>query len=134
MAGRGLLLMRPRRMERRSRWPSRVATHVLRTMALVLALQFSGAAHHALDLARALDLVSAVEQQCSHEEQGDDCPPGCPACHCGHAAPAVPSSPSVPTWMRAFSRELAPTPHEATGPPKGLRASVYRPPRRDRST
>lgn len=100
----------------------------------MVVLQLSGAVHHVLDLARVAALVDAEEDRCPHEQQGDDCPAGCPTCHCAHVAPALPTVPPPGLAALSFATELAATPPDATGPPRSFRSSVYRPPRDLRST
>lgn len=108
---------------------------VFRVLALIVAVQATGAMHAALDLAGALSGVVHVEEDCSRRTPGHDCPPGCPSCHCASSVlSALPPHaddgllavlpPPGDELKRAFFDDHAPLRTE--------RASVYRPPRSPR--
>jgi len=63
---------------------SLLAAALLRAVALLFAVEFSGLAHTGIDVAAALNLVDHSEDGCDSD---DECPPGCLSCHCAHTAP-----------------------------------------------
>ena len=102
---------------------------VVRSLTLLLALQFSGALHDVADVVEAV--VSAAtpnHEQCPPDRPCEDCPPGCPNCHC-----------ATPTSVAAVPpQELSPPPALASLParlyatqalPGPERPSLFRPPR-----
>ncbi len=98
---------------------------LFKLLAVLLSLQLAGVADFAVRL------TDDVHDDCSNEQSGRDCPPGCPSCTCTHGpvgslpapAPAVPSvtlplTPDAVLPRAAVElRTLAELPH------------VYRPPR-----
>lgn len=110
-------------------WPLWYQT--LRVLAAVLLLQLSGIAHAAIDT---WDSLADESQQCSdgceNDDNGRECPPGCPKCHCSHVSPAV-------LQERAGEVVALPTPdgtatlapHEASAPRSGEPLFVFRPPK-----
>jgi hypothetical protein len=73
---------------------------VLRLLAVVLSLQFSGIGEPLTELASAV----ACDVPCHHEDESpqdgpcDDCPPGCPSCHCANALVSI--VPAPPAALR----------------------------------
>lgn len=101
-----------------------------RAMALCLALQFSGVVHFATDLW--LSSVGAAERcgDCPDDEEGKECPPGCPSCHCTHVSPMLPEPSGAPALVGLLPLgEVTWGPHQSGTPPSPAPGSLYRPPR-----
>jgi hypothetical protein len=99
--------------------------------ALAISLQPSGVWHVVADtlVTAAGATVHEGRPPCSHEKDGEDCPPNCPDCHCFLASPALPpASPSV-VVHRPIHVPTTPSAEDSTTPrgppPRGL----DRPPR-----
>ena len=101
---------------------------VLRAVVVALALQMSGVLHFAVDLWLEGE-AAAAHFGGQGDDDGEDCPPGCPTCHCVHASPALPIQMDAiaPELLPAF--EVAWAPYESRTPPPLAPRSVYRPPR-----
>ncbi len=102
-----------------------------RVLAVVVAAQLAGVAHHAIDVVFASQgaILHDGKSGCAHDEQGDECPPGCPDCHGTHRLAATP-----PIAVEGLQRvhdgsESLVRPRELEAP-TGTRTAVYRPPRR----
>jgi len=101
-----------------------------RTLALCLALQLSGAVHFAVDLWQSGEAAADHCDDCPDDEEGRECPPGCPSCHCTNVSPVLPSPsgpPALAVVLPLF--EVAWGPHESGTPPSPSPRSLYRPPR-----
>jgi hypothetical protein len=98
---------------------------------LSLALQPIGVWHIVADTVVTVSGATLHEGRppCSHEEDGEDCPPNCPDCHCFLATPALlPELPSV-VAHRPIHTPTTPTTHEARAPRGPPRRGLERPPR-----
>lgn len=62
---------------------------LLRVCAVLLVGEFSGLAHTGLDVFESLNGIAHHDADDCDDEQGHECPPGCPNCHCWHAAPSI---------------------------------------------
>jgi hypothetical protein len=67
---------------------------------------------------------------CPDENQGQECPPGCPSCHCAHGSLALPKQ----VEDRAATRRndlpvIVLRPDEASVPQAPILPGIYRPPR-----
>lgn len=107
----------------------RAALLLLRALAVLLALNLSGALHLALDLW--LEGEAAAQHFSGASDDGDDgCPPGCTSCHCTHASPALPEPVGAIAPLELLPAfEIAWSPYESGAPPPRAPLSVYRPPR-----
>ena len=98
-------------------------------LSLFLAVHLSGAVHAVVDLLSGHDQPAQLAG-CLDEDEGRDCPPGCPSCHCAHGVGALP-----PRGVEAPSRRprAVAAPRffvRARGGPKNpALASLFRPPR-----
>lgn len=106
----------------------RLVCSFVRVIALLAIVEASGIANIASDVLVAAGVVAAHDD-CDDDEQGGECPPGCPMCHCFHCGMT-----SVPLARRSEPiepehRELLPRPNDATALPAPALPSVYRPPR-----
>jgi hypothetical protein len=103
---------------------------LVRPLVVLLALQLSGVGHALADLRFFGDDASSEQHgDCSSEEPGRDCPPGCPTCH--HANGGVGSLP-----LQAGFIVIPPVPEvanfapsEADAPSSPELPSVFRPPK-----
>ena len=67
---------------------------------------------------------------CPDENQGRECPPGCPSCHCAHGCLALPKVADERVVIRRDDRRAAMRrPDEAGAPRAPIVRGVYRPPR-----
>lgn len=99
----------------------------LRLLVLLFSAELSGATHTVLDVFA--EDGSHESDDC--EEDGHECPPGCPGCHCWHAG--TPTPPPAISWQSTLIvsqvAKAGFTP-SAEVPPQGADPdSVYRPPR-----
>lgn len=104
---------------------------VLRALVVLLAGELSGVGHMAADLCVSLDGSEHHLADCSDEE-GHECPPGCPDCHSwrGAAGPTTARHPiSKPAPVALISKPRSTTPYAARAPSETDPDSVYRPPR-----
>ena len=102
----------------------------VRVVAVVIALQMSGALHAAADALRSCaGLVAAGD--CDDGEDGKQCPPGCPNCHCPARSNVTPPEAFDVSSLLTLSegQRLAPTFRDDAGPPGPVRSPLYRPPR-----
>ncbi len=123
--------LRVRRMFRqRPQQMGRLLLHAMRLLAFALAVQLSGSPHLLADAVfgheDSWDLGSA--DPCSDDEDGRQCPPGCPTCHCVHAQVPFTSRIEPP---QDLPRLFVPTYGERRDefPPSPPPRSLFRPPR-----
>jgi hypothetical protein len=100
----------------------------LRLLTVLIACELSGVVHVALDVAAACGQAEHGENDC--DQEGHECPPGCPGCHCPNGAVAW-NAPAfaglrvrnLPRFAEDFvlSRALPPREVDAAG--------LYRPPK-----
>ena len=115
----------------RSRRLARLLAMLGHLLLVVVTLQFAGITHGIVDVVQATApaFVHDDGSGCPYEEQGQDCPPGCPKCHCVHATHAV--APAVAGYVVqsavAMGDELCG--HDALAPPSGAKSRLDRPPR-----
>jgi hypothetical protein len=103
---------------------------LLRVVAVVIALQMSGALHAAADaLMSCAGLVAGGD--CDDEADGQQCPPGCPNCHCPARSNVAPPEAFDVSSLLTLSegQRLAPVFRDDTGPQGPDRSPLYRPPR-----
>lgn len=113
----------------------RLGRHVALLLLLLLPLQTSGVMHLVIDATRTLAgrSLHGDAAPCSHEEDGERCPPDCPDCHCVPAVPALlPVTPSVLLRRLAFETSEG-RPSAASPSPRPLLQGLERPPRGVRS-
>lgn len=131
--GDTLVIVRDARaLVRRSRVSfTRLASIALRALVLLIAIQISGVASVAAELAAVgVGDVDGCCSDCPFEKDGQECPPSCPSCHCSHGGAALPAPVSA-TESIAFHHIV----HEAIAPPGATvprpptLPSIYRPPR-----
>ena len=99
----------------------------LRLLVLLFSAELSGVTHAVLDVLA--DEGAHESEDC--EEDGHECPPGCPGCHCWHAGAPTPPLPFTCEFKVVISQvaKFGFTPH-ADVPTQGADPdSVYRPPR-----
>ena len=107
----------------------RMVVWLMQVVAVVLAAESSGAVHATLDLATFAGVIEHPADGC--EQDGRECPPGCPTCHCAHGsvAQSIPLRtlldqmiPPLPLGLNlAFAETLLPA--------SPARARLDRPPR-----
>lgn len=120
--------------KRARRWPSRVGRLVrillvaVRMIVAVTAVQITGIPHVVADAVAAVQGDDRHEE-CPNDEDGRECPPGCPSCHCAHPMNALPAVPPPMELDFLIPIEVAIAPYEAQAPPGPDLASLYRPPR-----
>lgn len=110
---------------------------VLRLVVTMTAVQITGIPHVAVDVIAAMqsdEHQEHTDENCPNDNDGRECPPGCPSCHCTHAMSALPvAAPStVLDWLIPI--EMATAPYEAQGPPNPDPLTLYRPPRMPRAS
>ncbi len=103
---------------------------VVRVVAIVAALQVSGALHAAAD-ALASFSGAVASDDCDHEEGGKQCPPGCPNCHCPSRSNVAPPEAFDASTLLPLSEceRLIPTFADDARPQGPERSPLYRPPR-----
>jgi hypothetical protein len=107
---------------------TRLLALALRCMTLLLACELSGVVHAAVDVAAALSEREHAENDC--EQEGHECPPGCPGCHCPNNAVAW-TAPVFPGLRELrIPRPAAALRPSGTLPPREAdTAGLYRPPK-----
>lgn len=101
---------------------------IFRVIALMALVQTSGVANVANDLLVAAGMVTAHDD-CDDDEQGGECPPGCPMCHCFHCGMTSMPAPERGEPIEPARGEMLPRPIDATALPTPALPAVYRPPR-----
>lgn len=111
---------------KKARWILFVAARVL---IVVLTMQLSGMTHSLVD-ALLTSSSAADHGDCSSDESGRDCPPGCPTCHHPHGG--VGALPSAQQFNLAHPapQPVSFDPAEAEAPPNPDLPAVFRPPKR----
>ncbi|MBK9266987.1 MAG: hypothetical protein IPM54_45330 [Polyangiaceae bacterium] len=119
---------------RARRWPRRTMrlVHVfvvaMRLVVAMTAVQITGIPHVVADVA-AIAQGSNHAEDCPNDEDGRECPPGCPSCHCTHAMNALPSV-APPTLLDLLAPiEVAIALYDPAEPSGPDPAALYRPPR-----
>jgi len=101
-----------------------------RVFALVLGLQFTGAAHLAVDVVSlVVDGHAEHEEQCPADRPCDDCPPGCPNCHCPNTLRSVPPESSTLSALPLAAPDRMTLRDDSTAPSGPDLPSLFRPPR-----
>ena len=102
---------------------------LVRVFVVLLALHISGFGHVLADSHLFGDVAGAQHDDCSSDEPGRDCPPGCPTCH--HANGGVGSPPLQVTFeLMPPAPQLARfAPNEPEAPSNPELPSVFRPPK-----
>lgn len=98
---------------------------VMQALALLVALQVSGAVHAAVELAGACAATAEGKADCT--EPGD-CPPGCPSCH-AHGPGALPAPARAAVLVRLDAPEAVVAPLAAWPPSSPDLPPLFRPPR-----
>lgn len=103
---------------------------LVRMIALVTALQLSGAIHAAGDVWSAV-AGTAVASDCDEESAGKQCPAGCPNCHCvARTIVAPPQVIDVEALLTVDDSELTAVSVGVARSPQGPpQTAPYRPPR-----
>ena len=101
-----------------------------RMLVLLLAMQLSGMSHSLVDSVLSFTCSAEEHGDCSSEEPGRDCPPGCPTCH--HAHGGVGALPAEQDFALAdcAPQPVSFAPAEADAPPNPDLPAVFRPPKR----
>lgn len=94
----------------------------------VTAVQITGLPHVLKDVVAAVQ-GDVTHEQCPNDEDGRECPPGCPSCHCAHPMNALPSLGPSFVLDPLTPIEIATAPYEAQSPPGPEPGALYRPPR-----
>lgn len=102
---------------------------IARVIALLAAVEASGIANVANDVLVAVGIVAGHPDECDDEEQGGECPPGCPMCHCFHCGMSSLPAPARSELLQPHEPELLLMALDTTIPPKPDLPCVYRPPR-----
>ena len=108
-----------------------LALWLLNVLTFVAAMQVSGLPHQVVDLVVHDDCADDCEHSdTDDDDDGSECPPGCPTCHnCVHAqALYVPENAAGLTMPPAMN-EGATEPRDDAPPTNPFRDSVFRPPR-----
>ena len=102
----------------------------VRVVAVIIALQMSGALHAAADALTACAGLSA-DGDCDDGEGGKQCPPGCPNCQCPARSNVAPPAAfdASPLLTRSEGQRLATTFRDDAGPQGPERSPLDRPPR-----
>ena len=115
------------------RWlrrPHCVVVALLRLVLVLAALGISGLAPAVADLIACDEVHDAAScSDCPLEQDGRDCPPGCPSCHCVHAGIGLPPVDALHVATLDRDVEAAAIPYEAAVPRAPPASDVYRPPR-----
>lgn len=102
---------------------------VVRVIVAVTAAHITGIPHVVRDVVAAVHGDNVTHEQCPNEEDGRECPPGCPSCHCAHPMNALPSASPPMVLEFLIPIEVAMAPYGAQAPPGAEPTSLYRPPR-----
>ncbi len=103
-----------------------------RVLAVLVAIQSSGAPHLAIDVIGYCSGEPHGDKDCSDDEESKHgCPPGCPSCHtqCGFLASLPPSTGTELEIPPVDTSLTLPRAHEDGKPPSANRTSLFRPPR-----
>lgn len=111
----------------------RILVIALRMVVAVTAVQISGVSHAVADVIVAVQGGDEYEHNCPNDEDGRQCPPGCPSCHCTHAMNALPSLGPSFVLEPLTPIEIPIAPYEAQTPPGPEPGALYRPPRSPRA-
>jgi hypothetical protein len=98
-------------------------------LVVLIAFQLSGLGAMAEHLGRSAEGTVGCCSDCPMEQDGRDCPPGCPNCHCSHGSVGLPSAPEDAERMTALEARIEVPPYEATVPRAPPGPGIYRPPR-----
>lgn len=101
---------------------------LLRLLTVLIACELSGVVHVALDVAAACGQAEHGENDC--DEEGHECPPGCPGCHCPNRAVAWHAPAFALQRARTLPRPVAEFVWQPALPPREVdSAGLYRPPK-----
>ncbi len=129
-----------RRIRQRSLFVMRLVHRVVVVLRLIVAMtavQITGIPHVAADMIVAMqsdDHEDHSHENCPNDDDGRQCPPGCPSCHCTHAMSALPVAAPPTVLDRLIPMEMAIAPYKAQGPPNPDPITLYRPPRMIRAS
>jgi hypothetical protein len=101
-----------------------------RALVLLLAMQLSGMNHSVIDSVRSFAGCGEDHGDCSSDESGRDCPPGCPTCHHPHGGVGALPSEQVLNFETPPPLQVTFAPAEADAPPNPDLPAVFRPPKR----
>ncbi len=105
---------------------------VVRSLVLVLAMQFSGVVHDLSDFVEAVAATpdqAAEHEQCPADGQCNDCPPGCPNCHCPAAIGSLVPAPLGAVARQTLALSLPASLYDTQAPPGPELPGLFRPPR-----
>lgn len=103
----------------------RLVVLVLRVLVVLVSVELSGVTVVACD-----DAGDGCCTDCPVENNGKECPPGCPNCHCSHGGVSLPPAfESTPITLGRINTLVMPAPYEASVPRAPPVPGVYRPPR-----
>ena len=100
-----------------------------RALVVLLAMQLSGMNHSLIDAARTFAGCGADHGDCSSDESGRDCPPGCPTCHHPHGGVGALPAEQEFTIESVAPEAISFAPAEADAPPNPDLPAVFRPPK-----
>lgn len=104
---------------------------VLRVLVVLVSVQTTSVLHIVADVVDQLsDGTVHEENDCGDDDEGTECPPGCPSCHSTHGMMAsLPVPPGVPWTMTPHESDETRGWGDSLAPPKGASSSVFHPPR-----
>lgn len=106
----------------------RILLLAVRMIVAVTAVQITGIPHVVADVVAVVQ-ADDKHEDCPNEDDGRECPPGCPNCHCTHPMSALPPAPPPMVLDLLIPSEIAVAPYESLGPPGPEPSALYRPPR-----
>ena len=112
---------------KKARWFPLLAA---RALILVLTMQLSGMNHSLVDALLSSSSSADEHGDCSSDESGRDCPPGCPTCHHDHGGVGALPSEQRFDFEVAAPQPVSFDPAEADAPPNPDLPAVFRPPKR----
>jgi hypothetical protein len=106
---------------------------VVSIVVALIALQVSGLGAMAEYLDRSTETSGGCCSDCPMEQDGRECPPGCPNCHCAHGGVGLPMAHEGAEESSVLEARMEVPPYEATVPRAPPGPGVYRPPRSNSS-
>jgi len=99
----------------------------------LIALQLSGFGTIVERVGGSIEVGSGCCSDCPMEQDGRECPPGCPNCHCSHGGVGLPAALDEADRNIAAEAQIEAPPYEATVPRAPPGPGIYRPPRSNSS-
>jgi hypothetical protein len=103
--------------------------YALSVLIASIALQISGLGTIAEHLGASTEANAGCCSDCPMEQDGRECPPGCPNCHCSHGGVGLPAAVDEADRNIAAQARIEAHPYEATVPRAPPAPGIYRPPR-----